>query len=57
MICDILRKEELTFLTLKYMDQFRILMPNESYYQDYDNTKDKSIQVRYDDEDTPYEYS
>ena len=56
-ICDILKKEELTFITLKYMDQFRILMPNEAYYQDYDNTKDRSIQVRYDDEDTPYEYS
>ena len=39
-ICDLLKKEEATFAALKY--QFRILMPNETYYQLYDS-KDKYI--------------
>ena len=56
-ICDLLKKEELTLAALKYAGEFRILMPNESYYQAYDNTSGKVIDVDYSDEDTPYEYS
>ena len=55
-VCDLLDKAELTFALLKYED-FRILMPNESYYQQYDNTKDKNLKVDYSHPDTPYEYS
>ncbi len=56
-ICDILKKEEMTYLALKHANEFRILMPNESYYQEYDNVKGAVIPVDYSDEDTPYEYS
>ncbi len=41
-ICDILKKEDMTFFGLKYAGQFRILMPNEGYYQAYDS-KEKYI--------------
>ena len=34
-ICDLLKKEEATLAGLKYSD-WRILKPNESYYQKYD---------------------
>ena len=53
-VCDMLKKEEVTFASLKY--DFRILMPNETYYRAYDNVKG-DIDVDYTDEDTPYEYS
>lgn len=56
-ICDILNKEEMTFFGLKYAGQFRILAPNEGYYQAYDNVKGKYIDVDYLDPDTGYEYS
>jgi hypothetical protein len=56
-ICDILDKAEMTFMGLKYANSFRILMPNEIYYQEYDNVKNKTIAVDYSDEDTPFEYS
>lgn len=56
-ICDLLNKAELTFVTLKYGDQFRILMPNESYYQQYDDVKGGTLKVDYSHPDTPYEYS
>lgn len=55
-ICDILEKSEVTFMTLKYSD-FRILQPNESYYKEYDNTKGNNINVDYSHPDTPYEYN
>ncbi len=55
-ICDLLDKAELTFVTLKY-DDFRVLKPNESYYQEYDNVKGGTIKVDYSHPDTPYEYS
>ena len=35
-ICDLLKKEEATFAALKYPNSFRILKPNEGYYQAYD---------------------
>ena len=49
-ICDLLKKEESTFAALKY--KFRVLMPNEAYYQFYDS-KEKSMEELYegDDED------
>jgi hypothetical protein len=56
-VCDMLNKAEVTFATLKYGEQFRILMPNESYYQDYDNIKGTVITADYSHPDTPYEYS
>ena len=56
-ICDILNKSDATFIGLKYQSQFRILAPNESYYQQYDDVKSKHIKVDYSHPDTPYEYS
>ena len=56
-ICDILNKSDVTFLTLKYGEQFRVLMPNESYYQEYDNVEGVVIDVDYSHPDTPFEYS
>ena len=56
-ICDLLNKSEATYAGLKYQGQFRILMPNEVYYQEYDNVKDNTIKVDYSHPDTPYEYS
>lgn len=35
-ICDLLDDQELMLAGLKYAGGFRILAPNESYYQDYD---------------------
>jgi hypothetical protein len=51
-----LEKSEVTFATLKY-DDFRIVKPNESYYQMYDSTKSSDIPVDYGHPSTPYEYS
>ena len=55
-ICDMLKKEEVTFATLKY-DSFRIVKENEYYYKQYDEVKDDRIRAIYSDPDTPYEYS
>ena len=55
-VCDLLKKEDVTFASLKY-DSFRILKPNEGYYQKYDEEKGGRIRADYSDEDTPYEYS
>ena len=54
-ICDMLVKSEVTFASLQYTN-FRVLKPNEGYYQEYDKAKG-DIKVDYDDPDTPYEYS
>lgn len=56
-ICDMLDSADVTFAALKYQGQFRILMPNEPYYQEYDNVRGATIKVDYSDPDTPYEYS
>jgi hypothetical protein len=56
-ICDILDKADMTMLALRFANDFRILMPNEGYYKDYDNVKGNVISVDYDDRSTPYEYS
>ena len=55
-ICDMLKKEEVTFASLKY-DMFRIVKENEYYYKHYDETKGSRITADYSDPDTPYEYS
>lgn len=36
-ICDLLDEQELTLAALKYPMSFRILAPNEAYYQGYDS--------------------
>lgn len=36
-VTDIMNKSELSFLTISAGDKFRILMPNEKQYQDYDD--------------------
>ena len=36
-ICDLLDERELTFAGIKYTGAFRILAPNEHYYQAYDS--------------------
>ena len=55
-VCDLLVKAEATMAGLKYTKDFRILKPNEGYYQDYDNFKG-DIPVDYGHPSTPYEYS
>ena len=39
-ICDLLNKKQLPFLQIQFPGEFRVLMPNESHYQAYD---DKSL--------------
>jgi hypothetical protein len=39
-VCDLLDSNMTTYLLLKYSGKFRILMPNETQYQAYD---DKSL--------------
>jgi hypothetical protein len=56
-VCDLIEKKDLTFATLKYGEQFRVLMPNETYYQQYDNIQGKNLKVDYSHPDTPFEYS
>lgn len=55
-ICDLLDKDEVLIAALKYATKFRMLVPNEHYYQEYD-AQPTHISVDYSDEDTPYEYS
>ena len=55
-ICDLLKKEEVTFASLKY-DDFRIVKENEYYYKQYDTVKGTRITANYSQADTPYEYS
>jgi hypothetical protein len=40
-VCDLLNKAQITLLSLKYPDSFRILKPNEHYYQWYDKTPEQ----------------
>ena len=42
---------------LKYTGGFRIVKPNESYFQQYDDIKGENIPVDYGHASTPYEYS
>ncbi len=56
-ICDLLNKAEVTMASLKYTKSFRIVKPNESYFQQYDEIKGDNIPVDYGHPSTPYEYS
>ena len=56
-ICDLLNKPDLTMAGLKYTNDFRIVKPNESYYEMYDNIKEETIPVDYGHPSTPFEYS
>ena len=56
-ICDLLNKEDVTMAGLKYTKDFRIVQPNESYYQEYDGVRSDTINVDYGHPSTPYEYS
>ena len=56
-ICDILDKREMMIASLKYTKDIRIVKPNESYYQEYDNIKEDTIPVDYGHPSTPFEYS
>jgi hypothetical protein len=49
-VCDILDKNDMMILSLKYPGQFRVLMPNEDYYRAYDDKKlwDKLQRESYD---------
>lgn len=48
-ICDLLDEHELTFAGIKYAGAFRILSPNEGYYQAYD--KNETIWEQYEDDE------
>ena len=50
MVCDLLDKEEALIAALTYSNKFRVLKPNEPYYQDYDSKK-SYISERYEDDD------
>ena len=54
-ICDLLDKKETTLASLKYTGHFRILKPNESYYQQYDKIAGDNIPVDYGHPSTPWE--
>jgi hypothetical protein len=56
-ICDLLNKADATMAALKYTKDFRIVNPNESYYQEYDGVKGDNIKVDYGHPSTPFEYS
>jgi hypothetical protein len=49
-VCDLLDKEETFLATLTHGSKFRVLKPNEGYYQEYDSKK-AYIEQSYDDED------
>lgn len=50
-ICDLLDEHELTLALLKYPNSFRILAPNETYYQEYDKKGDWIEEIWVEDED------
>jgi hypothetical protein len=56
-VCDLLNKGDVLLAGLKYTKDFRILQPNETYYQQYDDIKDDNLKVDYGHPSTPYEYS
>ena len=56
-ICDLLTPPEVTVASLKYPGGFRIVKPNESYFQQYDDIKGDNIPVDYGHPSTPFEYS
>ena len=56
-ICDLLNRADVTMASLKYTKDFRIVKPNEGYFQQYDEIKGDNIPVDYGHPSTPYEYS
>lgn len=50
-VCDLKNKEDVTFAGIKYGDEFRILMPNEAYYAEYDKNKAYIDEIEYFDEE------
>lgn len=56
-VCDLLDKDEVLIAALKYANDFRIMVPNEHYYKEYEVAEGGRISVNYSEEDTPYEYS
>ena len=56
-ICDLLDKKQVMLASLKYTNDFRVVQPNESYFQEYDEIKGDNIPVDYGHASTPYEYS
>ena len=56
-ITDLTNRAEVTMAGLKYSNQFRIVQPNESYYQQYDDVKGSNLHVDYGHPSTPFEYS
>ena len=54
-ICDLLDEQELTMALLKYSNSFRILAPNEAYYQEYDKKGNWIEELWEDDEDEVYD--
>ena len=56
-ICDLLDKRQVMLASLKYTKDFRVVQPNESYFQEYDEMKGDNIPVDYGHPSTPYEYS
>ena len=50
-ICDLLKKEEATLAGLKYPTSWRVLKPNEAYYQAYDGKGIIWEEDEFDDED------
>ncbi len=55
-VCDLLDKDEVILAGLKYAGKFRIMVPNETYYQAYDKSSEY-IAVDYSQENTLYEYT
>jgi hypothetical protein len=39
-VCDLLDKEEALIAALTYANEFRVLQPNEPYYQEYDSKRE-----------------
>ena len=54
-ICDIRDEHELTILALKYAGAFRILSPNEIYYQEYDKKGDWIEEIFGDGDEDDYD--
>jgi hypothetical protein len=50
-ICDLLDEQELTLALLKYPNSFRIMAPNEPYYQEYDKKTSWIEELWEEDED------
>ena len=50
-VCDLLDKDEVLIAAMKYAGKFRIMSPNEAYYQDYDKQGSYIEERYYDEED------